>query len=760
MIVFSKSSKRELSQRKLEAYERYCKVIDWGRKDPVEFAKRFMWIELLDIQKYAIYQSWNREFILWLESRNAGKALDVKTPIPTPNGYKAMGELEVGDTVYDDYMIPTEVIYTSNIFYNHDCYELFFESGEKIVADADHLWSVKNICDITSDYMVLDTKKLFDIYNTDKHLYYGIPALYLNRKYANAIISIKKTDSVPTKCIQVKNQSQLYLCGKTNVITHNTTKLAIYPMLRSLLIPYHITYYLGNTGDQAKESFKKMEKIAKNEIESFVGTTDFFWNELKKQANSDGFVHDPGSFRCELFNNSAIYTLNSDIVNIKGKRANLVCYDEAGWFSEELFVQSEQFVNQDQDFKTGAGIDVRLEPKGFSRQLLYASSASDTSSEYFKKYKQFSEAMLIGDPKYFVCDFNVDVVMNATKDGDPYISLISKDKVDKAMSENKEKAMRELYNKFSADSHEGQIVTRSDIIRNSYKRPPTLFNDGSKTFIAAYDSARMTDNSILGWASLREDSKLGLCMDIENVISMVDRNTKNKTPLRLPEQVEVFKKAILDYNGSMYGALDYENIKIILCDAGAGGQMIGGITDHMLADWEGYDGQFHKGLIDKTHRANETAILRFPNAVDLIRLVEPKANRNDIFDAADKMTKLGVVTFPESTDGKDYIMTIDDDGNEHRYDLSIEEQLALAQIELMKNEIVTMCKYENAGSITYNYPPDKRNKMHDDRAFVYGLLCWYLSKLRHKNIVDQPITSSSFSVSDFKIRMPNIRGRR
>ena len=759
MIVYSKPSKRELSQRKLEAYERYCKVIDWGRKEPIEFARRFMRIELLDIQKYAIYQSWNREFILWLESRNAGKALDIKTPIPTIYGYKSMGDIQVGDIVYDDCMRPTNVIYTSNIFYNHKCYEIFFETGERIIADADHLWSVKNIYDSTANYITLNTQTLFNLYSNSNHIYYGVPGLYLNRKYSNVIISIKQVDSVPTKCIQVDNPSKLYLCGKTNIITHNTTKLAIYPMLRSLLIPYHITYYLGNTGDQAKESFKKMEKIAKGEIESFVGSTDFFWNELKKQVNSDGFVHDPGSFRCELFNNSAIYTLNSDIINIKGKRANLVCYDEAGWFSEELFIQSEQFVNQDQDFKTGIGLDIRLEPKGFDRQLLYASSASDTSSEFYKKYKQFSEAMIMGDPKYFVCDFNVDVVMNATKDGDPYISLISKDKVEKAITENKEKAMRELYNKFSADSHEGQIVTRTDIMRNSYKRPPTLSNDGSKMFIAAYDSARMTDNSILGWASLREDPKLGLCMDIENVISMVDRNTKGKTPMRLPQQVEVLKKSIIDYNASNKGALDYENIKMILCDAGAGGQMIGGITDQMLADWEGYDGKIHRGIIDKTHRANETAVKNYPYAIDIVRLVEPKANRNDIFDAADKMTKLGVVTFPESTDGKDYIMTIDDDGNENRYDLSIDEQNALNQIELMKNEIVTMCKYENAGSITYNFPPDKRNKMHDDRAFVYGLLCWYLSKLRRGKIVEQS-SNKKINAFDFKIKTPNIREKR
>lgn len=592
MDYYIGSSQRELSRRKRENYERYCKVLNWGRRDPISFTSRFIGIELLDIQKYAIYNSWTRDFILWLMSRNAGK----------------------------------------------------------------------------------------------------------------------------------------------------TTLLAIYPMIRSMLIPFHATYFIGNTGEQAKESFKKMEKIAKHEIESFVGSTDIFLNELKiNGANSDGFIHNPASFTTELFNGSSIHTLNSNIINIKGRRANLVCYDEAGWFDEELFIQTEQFVNQDENFKLGKGVNVELEPKGFPRQLIYASSASDTSSGFYQKYRRFSEQMIIGDPKYFVCDFNVDAIMSATYNGEKRPPLISKDKVDKAMSDNREKALRELYNKFSADSHEGQIVTRRDIMQHSTLRPPLLYNDtGDKMFIAAYDSARLSDNSILGWAEVINDPEIGWRMEIQNVISMVDKDTKKKTPLRLPEQVKVLQSSILDYNGSAKGKLDYENIKAIICDSGAGGQMVGGISDQMLAEWEGKDGKIHKGIIDKHHKANETAVITYPDAIDIVKLVDPKAYRNEIFDAADKMTKLGVVSFPADNEGRDYIIKINDDGSEERYDLSVEEQLAMIQIELMKTEIITMCKYDSGGKVNYNYPPDMRNKMHDDRAYVYGLLCWYLAQLRRGQIINRP----------------------
>ena len=74
LTILNKQSNKEISQRKMETYEKYCEVIGWGRSYPVEFASRFMGIELLDIQKYAIYNAWFRDFIIWLESRNAGKS--------------------------------------------------------------------------------------------------------------------------------------------------------------------------------------------------------------------------------------------------------------------------------------------------------------------------------------------------------------------------------------------------------------------------------------------------------------------------------------------------------------------------------------------------------------------------------------------------------------------------------------------------------------------------------------------------------------
>ncbi len=69
-----------------------------------------------------------------------GKALALDTPIPTPDGWSTMGDLTVGDLVFDDRGRPTTVTYKSPVFVGNQCYEVVFDDGSTIVADADHQW--------------------------------------------------------------------------------------------------------------------------------------------------------------------------------------------------------------------------------------------------------------------------------------------------------------------------------------------------------------------------------------------------------------------------------------------------------------------------------------------------------------------------------------------------------------------------------------------------------------------------------------------
>ena len=58
----------------------------------------------------------------------------------TNNGFRFMGDLNVGDVVYDEDGEPANIIFATDIMYNHTCYDVIFSDGSNIIADAEHLW--------------------------------------------------------------------------------------------------------------------------------------------------------------------------------------------------------------------------------------------------------------------------------------------------------------------------------------------------------------------------------------------------------------------------------------------------------------------------------------------------------------------------------------------------------------------------------------------------------------------------------------------
>ena len=158
--------KENLSQKKLEQYYNWCKIIQKGRANPVQFAEFFLGVEFMDYQRYVFMNSWDKQFVLWLFSRNGGKAISLDTKIPTPNGDKTMADIKVGDYVFSEEGKPVRVSNISEIFLNHKCYEVEFEDGEVIVADANHLWDVtdrrKEKCVKQGESLILTTEEMYN----------------------------------------------------------------------------------------------------------------------------------------------------------------------------------------------------------------------------------------------------------------------------------------------------------------------------------------------------------------------------------------------------------------------------------------------------------------------------------------------------------------------------------------------------------------------------------------------------------------------
>jgi hypothetical protein len=507
---------------------------------------------------------------------------------------------------------------------------------------------------------------------------------------------------------------------------------------KSILFPSLQSYIIAPAGQQSKEMFYKIENIAKKNIPSFRTLTDIFANEtVKNTSNATGFTHSPESFQYELYNGSKTNTLNSLPDNIRGRRSQLNFYDEAGFSPEELIVVTEPFITQDSSFGLGVGSNNDLEPRQIPNQEIFASSASSIDTIFFNRYRDYAKKMFLGDNRYFVADIKDELVLKATVKGRLIKTpLLTEETINNAMQENPEKANREYKNIFSREGGETQTVKRATVIRNSTVKPPKLVNDYSNpnsTFGLAYDPARSYDNSIVVIGEFYEDPNDGYRMDLVNSVSFVDLAKKKKTPMRTPEQMEYLKEMILNYNGKQ--SADYENIEALLIDAGTGG---GGLdkSDYLMENWKDKNGKTHRGLIDKTYDKHQDYIVKFPQALDKIRMLEPARFRNEIFDAMDEMINLDLVGFTADYDMKGHLNIFEnkvikdkegkaiknEDGKvemeqvSHVYKLSFDEELALKNLDLTKEEIINIHKIKNDTKYRYSLPADKKNKMHDDRV--------------------------------------------
>jgi phage terminase large subunit-like protein len=85
---------------------------------------------------------WNVWLIL--AGRGFGKALDVTTKVLYTDGkstyFKAIGDLETGDTIFDENGKPTKILQAHEPYMPEKLYELTFSDGTSLTADAPHQW--------------------------------------------------------------------------------------------------------------------------------------------------------------------------------------------------------------------------------------------------------------------------------------------------------------------------------------------------------------------------------------------------------------------------------------------------------------------------------------------------------------------------------------------------------------------------------------------------------------------------------------------
>lgn len=76
------------------------------------------------------------------EPRKNGKALEIKTPIITTEGWKKHGDLIVGDFVFSPEGKPVRILAVTE-HYNGECFEIGFSDGDSLIAHKHHEWDTE-----------------------------------------------------------------------------------------------------------------------------------------------------------------------------------------------------------------------------------------------------------------------------------------------------------------------------------------------------------------------------------------------------------------------------------------------------------------------------------------------------------------------------------------------------------------------------------------------------------------------------------------
>lgn len=212
----------------------------------------------------------------------SGKALHIDTLIPTPTGMKRVGEIKIGDKIYDKDKNLTEVLDIHQASRKDKLYKITLENGEVFKASGPHEWVVHNnkglLSSVTTDeifnkfeyeyfipklnfpvrlyngYTVEERKELLYVMTGNSELeiikldeytdeivelanslgyytYYENEKLVINKTKSKRLTRIVKVEKIKDNykdyfCFEVDSESHTYLIGNTFTITHNSTTMA------------------------------------------------------------------------------------------------------------------------------------------------------------------------------------------------------------------------------------------------------------------------------------------------------------------------------------------------------------------------------------------------------------------------------------------------------------------------------------------------------------------------------------------------------
>ena len=120
----------QLRHTKGEFYNQPFALIDWQER---------IIRDIFGTLRSDDYRQFNTAYIEI--SKKSGKLLSLSTLIPTPYGYTTMGEIQVGDELFDDNGHVCHVVAKSQLDFSEQAYKITFKDGAVVEAGEHHQWA-------------------------------------------------------------------------------------------------------------------------------------------------------------------------------------------------------------------------------------------------------------------------------------------------------------------------------------------------------------------------------------------------------------------------------------------------------------------------------------------------------------------------------------------------------------------------------------------------------------------------------------------
>ena len=360
--------------------------------DIFNFAEKYFHIVTLDDGKRPIklYPAQRRVLkslvkhrrVCLLASRQIGKALALDTPIPTPNGWTTMGELKVGNEVYGRNGRPCRVTHAWEVRNDRPCYKVTFSNGDTIVADEEHNWFTQTYAERQrgTNGSIKTTKQIIDsegiegmnhripmsspIQGTGAALCMLDPCYQLeNARVSEAgwvtVMDVQPIDSVPVRCITVDSDDHLFLCGKSMIVTSNTTLMTIYALWTVCFQESKRVLILANKEKTAIQIFDRVRMAY-----------EMLPNWLKPGVDGEY-----GKTGFKLVNGSSIAVSSTSASSVRGDRANVLILDELAFVPPQVIEEFWESV-------------MPVISSSSKSQIFVVSTPNGTQNRFYELYKK------------------------------------------------------------------------------------------------------------------------------------------------------------------------------------------------------------------------------------------------------------------------------------------------------------------------------------------------------------------------------------